>query len=220
MSVSQVEVVLIDDHPLFSRGLELILGSSTDGRAAVVGRTSEAAMAVDLVRRCRPDVAVIDLAMPPPGGHNAIKAVKRAHPEVRVLALSGLTEPEAALQALRNGADGFLHKTAEPEELLHPLLALLDGHSVVPPELLRGLLAGSARPGADALDDLTDDERDLWRRVADGQSTDEIARSLIVSERTAKRLVAGLLRKLGVQNRMQAAALAGRSGLLDDGRGA
>lgn len=216
MGATPVDIVLIDDHPLFARGLELLLATAADGRVRLIGSTTDAAMAVDLVRRHRPDVAVLDLAMPPPGGHAAIRAVKRSHPAVRVLALSGLTDAGERLQALRDGADGFLPKTSEPEDLLHPLMALVDGYSVLPSELLRGLLDASDRPRGGIVDQLDDEQRQLWSAIARGDSTDDIAQRWIVSQRTAKRMVAALLRRIGARNRIHAAALAGRSGLLDD----
>jgi DNA-binding NarL/FixJ family response regulator len=215
VGIAVVDIVLIDDHPLFSRGLELLL-SAADDRVRMVGATADAAMAVDLVRRQRPDVALLDLAMPPPGGHAAIRAVKRAHPAVRVLALSGLTDEQPRLEALRAGADGFLPKTSEPEDLLHPLLAMVQGYSVLPTELLRGLVRSADRPSGGVVDELDEDQRRLWLAVARGDSTEEIAAQWIVSQRTAKRMIAALLRRIGAGNRIEAAALAGRSGLLDD----
>ena len=215
MGIAVVDIVLIDDHPLFSRGLALLL-SAADDRVRMVGATADAAMAVDLVRRQRPDVALLDLAMPPPGGHAAIRAVKRAHPAVRVLALSGLTDEQPRLEALRAGADGFLPKTSEPEDLLHPLLAMVQGYSVLPTELLRGLVRSADRPSGGVVDELDEDQRRLWLAVARGDSTEEIAAQWIVSQRTAKRMIAALLRRIGAGNRIEAAALAGRSGLLDD----
>jgi two-component system, NarL family, nitrate/nitrite response regulator NarL len=209
-----VDVVLVDDHPLFSRGLALLLPEVSDGRVRVVGTTDDASAAAALVRRHHADVAVVDLHMPPPGGTRAIAAVRRADPMVRVVALSGLAEADGAIEALRAGAAGFLPKTADPEALVRPLLAVLDGWSVVPEDLLRRLLDDAAPTGEQGIAErLTADERRLWRLVADGASTMEIATTLHVSERTAKRLVAHLLRSLGVATRVEAAALAGRVNL-------
>jgi DNA-binding NarL/FixJ family response regulator len=132
----------------------------------------------------------------------------------RVIALSGLAQPDAALEALRAGAAGFLPKTATPEALVLPLLAVLDGWSVVPEPLLRQLLADAApAQGQGIAARLTSEDRRLWRLVAAGTSTVDIATTLHVSERTVKRLVAGLLRQLKVASRVEAAALAGRVGL-------
>ncbi|MGY1815147.1 response regulator [Blastococcus sp. SYSU D00820] len=211
---SVIDVVLVDDHPLFSRGLSLLLPEVSDGRVRVVGSTDDASAAAALVRRHHADVAVVDLHMPPPGGTRAIAAIRRADPMVRVVALSGLAEADAALEALRAGAVGFLPKAADPEQLVRPLLAVLDGWSVLPEPLLRQLLEEAAPSGEQGVADrLSADERRLWRLVADGTSTVDIATTLHVSERTAKRLVAALLRSLGVQTRVEAAALAGRVGL-------
>jgi DNA-binding NarL/FixJ family response regulator len=137
---------------------------------------------------------------------------------VRVVALSGLAEADAALEALRAGAAGFLPKSADPEKLVRPLLAVLDGWSVLPEPLLRQLLEAAAPSGEEGLlGRLSSDERRLWRLVADGMSTVDMATTLHVSERTVKRLVATLLRRLGVTTRVEAAALAGRAGLARKG---
>jgi two-component system, NarL family, nitrate/nitrite response regulator NarL len=209
-----VDVVVIDDHPLFSRGLELLLPPESGGRVRVVGTTEDASAGAALVRRHNADVAIVDLHMPPPGGTRAIAAIRRTEPMVRIVALSGLAEADAALEALRAGASAFLPKTTSPEALVRPLLAVLDGWSVVPEPLLRQLLDDAA-PTADQgiAARLTADDRRPWRLVAAGTSTVDIATTLHVSERTAKRLVAHLLRRLDVATRVEAAALAGRVGL-------
>ncbi|MCW2677297.1 MAG: Two component regulator containing a CheY-like receiver domain and an DNA-binding domain [Modestobacter sp.] len=215
-----VDVVVIDDHPLFSRGLELLLPPESGGRVRVVGTTDDASAAAMLVRRCHADVAIVDLHMPPPGGTRAIAAIRRAEPMVRVVALSGLAEADAAVEALRAGATGFLPKTASPEALVRPLLAVLDGWSVLPEALLRQLLDDAAPvAGRDIAAALSADDRRLWRLVASGTSTVDIATTLHVSERTVKRLVASLLRQLKVSTRTEAAGLAGRVGLEPDGSG-
>ncbi|TQN38174.1 LuxR family two component transcriptional regulator [Blastococcus colisei] len=209
-----LDVIVVDDHPLFTRGLSLLLPEVSEGRVRVVGTTDDASAAAALVQRFRADVAVIDVQMPPPGGSRAIAAVRRVEPTVRVVAMSGMAQEDAAIEALRAGASSFLPKTADPESLVGPLLAVLDGWSVLPEALLRHLLE-SATPTADEgiAGQLTADERRLWRLIAAGAGTVDIATTLHVSERTAKRLVAHLLRRLRVSSRVEAAALAGRVGL-------
>ncbi len=209
-----MDVIVVDDHPLFTRGLTLLLPEVSDGRVRVVGTTDDASAAAALVQRERADVAVVDVQMPPPGGSRAIAAIHRVQPLVRVVAMSGLAEADAVLEALRAGAMGFLPKTADPEALVGPLLAVLDGWSVLPEPLLRRLLDRSAPTEDEGIAaQLTADERRLWRLIAAGAGTVEIATTLHVSERTVKRLVAHLLRRLGVATRVEAAALAGRVGL-------
>jgi two-component system nitrate/nitrite response regulator NarL len=209
-----VDVIVVDDHPLFTRGLALLLPEVSDGSVRVIGTTADASAAAALVQRTRADVAVVDVQMPPPGGTRAIAAIRRIEPTVRVVAMSGQAEADAAVEALRAGAVGFLPKAADPEALVRPLLAVLDGWSVLPEPLLRGLLDRAApSEGQGIAGQLSADERRLWRLIAAGSGTVEIANTLHVSERTAKRLVAQLLRRLHVSTRVEAAALAGRAGL-------
>lgn len=207
-------VVLVDDHQLFSRGLELLLNTDPDSGVRVLARTEDAGKALELVRHHRPRVAIIDLVMPPPGGLAAVQAVKRHYPDVHVLALSGNDEVASAVEALRMGADGFLLKSSEPDELVPPLVALASGLSVVPVAVLSALLATWTRSGQGAMSDLGAEDLDLLRLIAAGLESTEIAERLHVSERTAKQRVGVLLRRIGVSNRLQAAALAGRCGLL------
>jgi DNA-binding NarL/FixJ family response regulator len=215
-----VSVIVVDDHPLFTRGLSLLLPEVSGGAVRVVGTTDDASAAAALALRTQADLAVVDLQMPPPGGVRAIAAVLRAQPLVRVIAMSGHADEHAAVEALRAGAAGFLPKTAAPEALVRPLLDVLDGWSVVPEALLRSLLDRSVPAEDEGLAGrLTADERRLWRLITAGAGTVDIALALHVSERTAKRLVAQLLRRLGVSSRVEAAALAGRAGLDQQARG-
>ena len=208
-----IRVIVVDDHPLFIRGLELLLPEVSDGRAEVVAATGDAASAASLVRRTVPDLVLVDLHMPPPGGVRAIAAIRRSSPRVRIVAMSGDEDPGPALEALRAGAEGFLPKTSEVADVLQPLLSILDGWAVLPAELL-GALLGPGRGNRPAPVDLDAPERQLLQLIAAGATTTEIALQLHVSERTVKRLTATLLRKLRVSSRTEAAALAGSAGIL------
>jgi two-component system nitrate/nitrite response regulator NarL len=208
-----VRVTVVDDHPLFVGGLELLLPQVSEGRAVVVASTGDSAAAAGLVRRSMPDLVLVDLHMPAPGGVRAISAIRRTTPRVRIVAMSGDDDPAPALDALRAGAEGFLPKSAGAKEIIQPLLAVLDGWAVLPPDLLGSLLT-LARGAAPRPVDLDDAERQLLRLIAAGSSTTAIALQLHVSERTVKRLTATLLRKLRVSSRTEAAALAGVAGLL------
>jgi DNA-binding NarL/FixJ family response regulator len=215
-SVEPIVVVIVDDHSLFSRGLELLLTAASEGRIRVAGRTESAEDALALVRRHRPSVALVDLAMPPPGGVSAIRGIAHHYPEVRILALSGTDDRELALEALAAGAQGFIPKSSDPDVLVPPLLSLGGGLSVLPISLLQALVGLRATRRPALLARLDEEEISLWRLVARGLESVEIAERTFVSERTAKRMVASLIRKLEVANRVEAALLAGRVGLLDD----
>lgn len=209
-------VVIVDDHELFSQGLALLLNRQWGELFTVGGQTSHVEEATDLVARCAADVAIIDLSMPPLGGIAAIRHIKARHPKTRILALSGTGNLELAEDALRAGADGFLPKTARPEALAGPLWTIAEGVRVIESALLDALLTKCQEPPPATLENFSTQELQLWRLVATGAENSDIARRMMVSERTAKRMVAALLHKLGVTNRIAAAALAGRHRLLDD----
>lgn len=142
--------------------------------------------------------------------------IKARHPRTRILALSGTDDSALAEEALRAGADGFLPKTARPEALAGPLWTIAEGLRVIDGSLLETLLGNTRRPPAELVERLNAQDLTLWRLLACGMETADIAERMMVSERTAKRMVAALLNKLGVTNRIAAAALAGRFGVLDD----
>src|SRR3954469_19603712 len=208
-----VRIAVIDDHPLFVHGLELLVPEASDGRAVIGATTGDPAAAAGLVRRNVPDLVLVDLHMPAPGGVRAIAAIRRSAPRARIVAMSGDDDPAPALAALRAGAEGFLPKSTEAKHLIQPLLAVLDGWAVLPPTLLGALLA-PARGTRRAPVELDAAERRLLQLIAAGATHTEIGLQLHVSERTGKRLTSALLRKLRVSTRAQAAALAGSAGIV------
>ncbi len=209
-------VVIIDDHALFAQGLELLLSMRGLGAFTVAATTTNGDEAVALVGRHQADIATVDLALPPRGGPAVIADIRKSYPRTKILALSGTEDLGLAERALRAGADGFVAKSSEPDGLVAPLLAVANGSQVLTPRLLAALLASSRQPQDGLRDRLSSQEMTLWSLVAHGQETADIAQRLLVSERTAKRLVSSLLNKVGAANRIEAAALAGRYGMLDD----
>ncbi|MBN9098284.1 MULTISPECIES: response regulator transcription factor [unclassified Pseudonocardia] len=210
-------VVIVDDHALFAQGLTLLLESRAGDRFVVAGSVTAGEEAVALVGREGADIAIIDLALPPLGGVETIRRVSAAYPDTAILALSGTEDLDLAAAALRAGASGFLGKSADPEVLVAPLLTIAAGVRVVRGDLLDALLSAGDRTGNGIVDRLGSRELQLWALLARGLETSEIAKPMLVSERTAKRMIASLLHKVGAANRIEAAALAGRYGLLDSG---
>jgi DNA-binding NarL/FixJ family response regulator len=208
-------VVIVDDHALFAQGLALLLESRAGDTFVVAGSTTAGEEAVALVGREGADIAIIDLALPPLGGVETIRRVTAAYPATQVLALSGTEDLGLAAAALRAGAAGFLGKSADPEVLVAPLLTIAAGVRVLRADLLDALLAAGDRTDDGLVESLGSRELQLWALLARGLETSEIAKPMLVSERTAKRMIASLLHRLGVGNRIEAAALAGRYGLLD-----
>lgn len=203
-----MRLVIADESPLFVRGLSLLMPAISGRDVHVVAQTDDASAVAESVRRHRPDLVVVSLELPEPGGVRAIAAVRRADPEVAVVAMSASTSHSLDVTALSQGANGCVKKTDEPEEVVSALVAAADGWSVVPRAVLEALLP-TAHHRSVTPRRLEPDEVALWRLVARGLTTAGIADRLHVSERTAKRLIAALLRRLRVSSRTEAAHLAG-----------
>ncbi|MDT7723857.1 MAG: two-component system, NarL family, nitrate/nitrite response regulator NarL [Actinomycetota bacterium] len=216
MKNRRLVIVIVDDHELFARGLALLLSTSAGDRFEVGGLTTHVEEAAALVESCDADLAIVDLAMPPLGGTAAIRQIKKRFPRTRVLALSGSDDLELAEQALQAGADGYLTKSADPEVLVAPLLSVAAGFRVLEGELLDLLLTTARKPPPALLEGLGAQDLRLWTFLARGLETNDIANRMLVSERTAKRMVASLLNRIGAANRVEAAGLAGTYGLLDN----
>lgn len=214
MSRPPRRLVLVDGHPLYREGLETLL-TAVGGGLQVIASTSDAAMALGLVRRSRPDLAVVDVEMAPPGGLDAVRGLAAGPSGIRVLAISSRLDPTLGVAAVRAGAAGYLPKSVSTTELARLVRSAADGWTVLPREVSRRLVAAAGVERPRGLPELEPQELRLWRLLADGAPTVAIAGELLVSERTAKRLIAGLLRTLGVENRAQAAELAGRLRLAD-----
>ncbi len=209
-----MRLALVDDGGPFGRGVEEAIDGASGGAVTVVGRTGDPRMAVDLVRRRRPDVVLLDLVLGP-AGLTAVRDLHRSTPVTRIVAVADEADVNLVSATFRAGAHGLLLSSTAPDDLVAPLLAAASGHCVLPGPLLPSLVGTAVVRRPELLDTLTPDDRQLWRMVADGVETMQIAETLFVSERTAKRMVALLLRRLNVANRIQAAALAGQAGLLD-----
>jgi two-component system, NarL family, nitrate/nitrite response regulator NarL len=209
-----VRLALVDDGGLFGREVEQRMDRASAGAVNVVGRTDDGRAAVDLVRRRRPHVVLLDLALGP-AGITALRELHRSTPVTRIVAMADEADVNLVSSTFRAGAHGLLLKATTAEDLVAPVLAAASGHCLLPSVLLPSMVGTTVVRRPELLESLTPEDRQLWRMVADGVETMQIAESLFVSERTAKRMVALLLRRLGVSNRIQAAALAGQAGLLD-----
>lgn len=217
-----VKLVVIAESDAAARRLEDGLDGASEGAVSVVGRVDDGRATVELMRRLRPDVAVVDLAggepSKPPSGLATIRELARVAPMTRILAVGDGAEADSAVAALTAGAHGFLVRPADAADLVAPALAVACGHSVLHGQLLSALVGSAVPRDAELLGIFNAQYTELWRMIADGLETTQIAERLYVSERTAKRMVAFLLRRLRVTNRIQAAALAGQAGLLDEVR--
>ena len=216
-----VRVVLADDEQLLRVGFRMILDAHRDFE--VVAEAGDGHAAVAAAAAHRPDVVVMDVRMPELDGIAATGTITRTHPEVRVLILTTFDLDEYAFAGLRAGASGFLLKNAPPDELVAAIRTVAAGDAVVAPRVTRRLLDTFAQrmPTASQaardqrLDQLTDREREVLQAIALGQSNQEIAASLSLSEATVKTHVSRILAKLGLRDRVQAVIFAYESRLVE-----
>ena len=205
-----IKVLVVDDHPVVRQGLRTFLDLQDD--ITVVGEAADGQSCVDAAAALRPDVVLLDLKMPGSGGVEALHGLREDGNPARVLVITSFTDPVAVLPAVRAGAAGYVYKDVDPPALAAAIRAVHAGHVLLHPDVARLLVAGEAQPAGVHL---TGREREVLGELARGRSNREIAKSLVLSEKTVKTHVSAILAKLGVQDRTQAALHAVRTGLLD-----
>lgn len=225
--MTPVRLLVVDDHPLFRRGLVALL--EQDERFVVLHEAADAGEALRCVVRDRPDLILLDNHLPGVRGVDAIAGFKEVAPDVKILMLTVSENEQDLSAALRAGADGYLLKTINSEDLSESILKVLEGKSVVSPEMTTKLVAafrgrvdtseaglspqGSMASQADGLEMLSAREREILTRIARGASNKAIARELDIAETTVKIHVQHILRKLNLSSRVQAAVYAAGRGI-------
>jgi DNA-binding NarL/FixJ family response regulator len=210
-----IRVALADDQALVRTGFRMIVQSQPDMQ--VVGEATDGREAVDLIRKERPDVVLMDIRMPNLDG---IAATRQVSDTTRVVILTTFELDEYVFDALAAGASGFLLKAAPPEDLIRAIRVVAQGDALLAPSVTKKLIEEFAkrpeRPTnkSKELQTLTDREREVMKEVARGLTNAEIAQELHVSETTVKTHVAHLLDKLELRDRVQAVILAYESGLV------
>lgn len=216
--MNPIRVLIVDDHTLFRSGVRLVLERQTD--FVVVGEASNGLEGVKRAKQLKPDVMLLDLHMPGTSGLEAISLLREEAPQTEVIMLTVSEDGDDLLEALRIGARGYLLKNIETDFLLDSIRRAAKGESVISPQMA-GKLADVMRqtprntPAAEP-DRLTPREREIIGMLARGLSNKEIARTLDVAESTVKIHVQGVLRKLNLASRVQAAVYAVEHGLVAD----
>jgi two-component system nitrate/nitrite response regulator NarL len=227
-----IRLMVVDDHPLFRRGLVALL--TQDERFVVLHEAADAGEAVRCVAREQPDLILLDNHLPGVRGVDAIAGLKEVAPEVKILMLTVSENEQDLSAALKAGADGYLLKTINAEDLSDSILKVLDGDSVVSPEMtsklvaaFRGSAASAGRAGAvqrprrgsglrrrgTGSEILSAREREILTLISRGASNKVIARDLDIAETTVKIHVQHILRKLNLSSRVQAAVYAAARGV-------
>jgi DNA-binding NarL/FixJ family response regulator len=222
VTTGAIRVVIVDDHELVRAGFRALLDA--DPGIDVVGEAGDGRAAVDLARRHRLDVVLMDIRMPRTNGIDATREIRALADPPEVLILTTYDTDENAFDALEAGAAGFLVKDTPPGQLLDAIRAAAAGGAVISPATTRRLVdhlvaarLARERPGPGRLDALTAREREVLGLVARGCSNREISARLGIAELTTKTHVSRVLAKLGVDSRVQAALVAYQTGLVRPG---
>lgn len=218
-----MRVLIADDEPMIRAGVRAVLASDPD--MEIIAEAGDGHEAVELVRRHRPAVAVLDIRMPGLNGIDAAAEIRSTAPSTGVVMLTTFGEDDYILRALGGGATGFLIKSGEPEELITGVRAVADGAAYLSPKVAARVVAHLAATGAGTqagrrsaararVDSLTAREREVLAFLGSGLSNGQIARRLHVVEGTVKAHVSSILARLGVDNRAAAAVVAHEAGIV------
>ena len=198
---AKIRVVIVDDHVVVRSGLEQFLATTDD--IEMVGTAANGVEALERVAELHPDVVLMDLSMPEMNGIDATREIATLYPSSRVLVLTSFSDQTRILDALEAGADGYLLKHADPDDIAEGIRAVFTGGSPLDPKAAGSLLE-SRRVGR-AAQQLTDREREVLLLVRDGLANKQIARRLDIAERTVKAHLTSVYQRLGVTDRTQAA---------------
>ncbi len=211
-----IGVAIIEDHGIVRQGLRALLEREED--LEVVGEAENGEAAVRLVQERRPDVVIMDIAMPGMDGIQATQAIKEAVPEVQVIALTIHEEDEFVLAMMRAGADGYVLKHSVVGELVQAIRTVSQGQAVFSPTIARKLaqrIEERALPSLDAeLGAVTDRERDILQLMAAGATSREIGNKLHLSSKTVDNYRSNIIAKLGARNQIEAVVIALRKGMI------
>jgi len=215
MTIEPITILLVDDHSVVRMGLKAFFSTLPD--ISVVGEAASGQEAVKLVKQLVPDVVLMDLVMPGMDGVEATRQMKQVSPRTQVIVLTSYHEDEHIFPAIRAGALSYVLKDIDPNDLADAVRKAHTGEAVLNSRIAARLVKEMQGTRADALNpftELTDREMDVLRLIADGKNNREIARQLVISEKTVKSHVTNILSKLQLADRTQAAIFAWREGIV------
>jgi two-component system NarL family response regulator len=217
-----IRTLIVDDHALFRRGLEIVLASESD--IEVVGQAGDGTEAIERASEALPDVVLMDVRMPRSSGIEACRAIKDVAPSAKIIILTMSDEEEDLFEAIRAGASGYLLKDIPLDEVSEAVRAVHGGQSLISPAMAGKLLTEFAAlakrdqeevPQQVPAPKLTDREMQVLKLVARGMNNRDIAKELFISDNTVKNHVRNILEKLQIHSRMEAVMVAVREKLIE-----
>ena len=212
----RIRILIVDDHPLIREGLRAILETQPD--MELVGEARDGNEAVARAQALKPDVILMDLALPHMDGVEATRQIIQNDPLVRVLILSNYLDDDKVFGVLKAGAKGYLIKETNPQDLRQAVRAVYQGKSALDPAVQRKLVdqfAQTTGKSASSKDNLTEREQEVLRLMAQGLTNPQIGHKLSIAEGTVRFHVSNVLKKLGLKNRTKAVLYAVHNGLAD-----
>jgi DNA-binding NarL/FixJ family response regulator len=215
--MSKLRVLIVDDHGIVRAGIKSLLDGQSD--IEVAGEASGGEEAIEKAKELRPDLVLMDIAMPGMNGIEATRRIKEELPDTAVLVLSMHDDEEFFFPVLRAGASGYILKEAEPQELLYAIRTVHLGHIFLSPAVATALLEGFVTALPEHLEEnygsLTRREKEVLRLAAAGKTNREMAESLFLSSRTVEKYRQAVMHKLGLARREDLTKYAIRRGLID-----
>ncbi len=212
-------IVLAEDHTIIREGLRMLLSSANEYE--IVGEASNGLEAISMVEEFKPDIVLMDISMPKMNGLEAIREIKATNQQVKILVLTVHKTEENVLAAFEAGADGYVLKYADKEELLLAIKSVCGGESFISPmiseRVIEGFIAGSrALKETTSWDTLTARERQVLKLIAEGHTNREIADFLFISVKTVETHRSNIMKKLDLHNASELTAYAMKRGLVAD----
>lgn len=208
-----LRVLIVEDDPMMQLGLEQSLSAYPE--IEIVGQAEDGYMGVEAANQFHPDLVVMDIGLPRLDGIAATQQIKEALPNVRVVMLTSHTTEREIVASLSSGADAYCIKGASVDRLLKAIAAAAEGATYLDPQIARQVLKHLSPPSPSGnLGNLSQREMEVLRLIVEGYSNPEIASKLFLSANTVKTHVRGIMNKLAVDDRVQAAVVALRSGLV------
>ena len=217
--MSPIRILIVDDHAVVRAGLRMLL--SADPELEIAGEAGDGAQALRLARDLAPDVVLMDISMPDMNGIEATRRIKELCPEVAVLALTMHEDDQYFFEMLAAGASGYVPKRAAPDDLISAIRAVKNGGMFLFPSLARLLVSdylqrsGHEGSAGRPFDALTDREREVLVRIAQGLSNQQIANELVISIKTVNRHRENIMAKLNLHSRVELVHYAIEKGLID-----
>jgi DNA-binding NarL/FixJ family response regulator len=212
MRMQPTKVLIVDDHALFRQGVRNSIELEED--IEVVGEAEDGTEALAKARELKPDLILMDIRMPHCNGLEAVSAIKRELPAVKIIMLTVYDEDENLFEAIKRGAEGFLGKKVRAKALLDSLRGVMEGEAAIPGSMAAKILREFARlaeiEDGHIAGQLTPREKEVLQKLSEGLTNRQIAFYLCISENTVKAHVSSILKKLHLQTRAQAAAYARR----------